>query len=121
MKDPEKIERIEKGIIRIKEKALDLSEKDFAKFSQDLRQMHDDLSRLGELVDDYIRDAKESKAKKAISSMLRQGISFSRIEIDNMNFLINETGEIRRCFGLYKELDEFPRGSGPPPTWPDQN
>lgn len=67
------------------------------------------------------RSLGQSKAKKAISSMLRQGISFSRIEIDNMNFLINETGEIRRCFGLYKELDEFPRGSGPPPTWPDQN
>jgi hypothetical protein len=119
MKDQfEMIAEIKKGIGEVTEKTKNLTDSNYDKLSVELRQIHDSISSLGELVWRYCKNTKESEAKKKISLMLEKGYSFSRIEIDNMVFSITDTGEINRCYGRYEEPDDYPIGFGPSRTWP---
>jgi formyltetrahydrofolate synthetase len=116
--DFEFMNEIGKGIKYLKETTNNLPENNYERLSAELKQIHDNISSLGELVDHYMEIKKESKAKEQISDMLENGYSFSRIDMEDMFFSISDSGEINRCFGRFEEPDDYPAGLAPPEPWP---
>jgi len=102
------IKGIETGLRHLGEKASELNIQDMDKLQTDLRYILVCSNELGNHATNYLKNIKESIAKKKISNMIEKGYSFSHIKIDNMVFSITDSGEINRCYSVSEEPYDLP-------------